>query len=130
MTSLTQRVAAAQLWFLSILCCKLVADAIEQLDITLLRVLLHRIDESPRHGTSSLRCDGCIGPVKCTLVYISSIFMQNAVAEGSHRSNVTRSSKANNAAELRCRVDLRAFKKIDYKYMIHLIIKMARELAQ
>jgi hypothetical protein len=34
----------------------------------LLRVLLQGVDERPRHGTSSLCRDGCIGPMRKPLV--------------------------------------------------------------
>lgn len=50
----TQRVAAAQLRLLGIFCCQLVTDTIQQLDITLLRVLSQCRDKRPRHGTGSL----------------------------------------------------------------------------
>jgi hypothetical protein len=54
---------AAELRFLSILSSELVADAVEQLHVALLRVLLHRCDEGPRHSARSLSSDGGISPV-------------------------------------------------------------------
>jgi len=56
--------AAAELRFLGIFGSELVADAVEQLDVTLLRVLLHSSDESPGHSSCSLRGDSCVGPAK------------------------------------------------------------------
>lgn len=38
---------AAKLRFLSVFRCELVADTVEQLDVALLRVLLHSSDEGP-----------------------------------------------------------------------------------
>ena len=39
--------AAAQLGLLAVLCSKFVSDTIEQLDVALLRVLLHSCDKGP-----------------------------------------------------------------------------------
>lgn len=58
---LTEWVAATQLWLLSIFCSKLVSNTVEQLDVALLWVLLHGLDESPRHGTCGLCSNGSIG---------------------------------------------------------------------
>ena len=52
--------AAAQLRFLAVLCGQFVTDAVEQLHVALLRVLLHDGDERPRHGASGLARDVCI----------------------------------------------------------------------
>jgi len=46
---LTQWVAAAQLRLLSVFCSKFIGNAIQQLDVALLRVLLYRCDEGPGH---------------------------------------------------------------------------------
>lgn len=54
---LTQRVATAQLRLLGIFGRQLITDTIQQLNITLLRVLAQSGDERPRHGTSSLSGD-------------------------------------------------------------------------
>lgn len=51
---LTQRMAAAQLRLLRILALELVPDAVQQLHIALLWVLLQRRDKGPGHGTGSL----------------------------------------------------------------------------
>lgn len=55
--------AARELRLLRILGLEDVTDAIEQLDVALLPVLLERRDEGPRHGTRGLRCDGGVGAV-------------------------------------------------------------------
>jgi len=44
---LTQRMTTAQLRLLGVFCSKFVSKAVKQLNITLLRVLLHRVNESP-----------------------------------------------------------------------------------
>ena len=44
---LTQGVTAAELRLLGIFGCKLVTDAIEELDVALLWVLFHGVDEGP-----------------------------------------------------------------------------------
>lgn len=62
--SLTEWVATAQLRLLGILPLQLVTDAVEQLHVALLWVLLHCRDESPRHGAGSLSSDLCVLPVK------------------------------------------------------------------
>ena len=54
--------AAAQLRPLGILCGELVSDAVEELDVALLRILLHGGDECPRHGARRLSSDICIRP--------------------------------------------------------------------
>ncbi len=61
---LTQWVTAAQLRLLTVLGGKLVTNAVEKLNVALLWVLLHSSNESPRHSTSSLSSDCCIGPVR------------------------------------------------------------------
>jgi len=53
----------AQLRLLGILALELGADAIEQLDIALARVLAQRGDKGPRHGPGGLAANGCIGAV-------------------------------------------------------------------
>ena len=52
---------ARKLGLLGVFRGQLVSDAVEELDVALLRVLLQRGDKSPRHGSSSLRSDGSIG---------------------------------------------------------------------
>lgn len=59
----TKRMATAQLWLLRVLALQVVANAVEQLDVTLLRVLLERVDKGPRHGSSSLASDIGVLPV-------------------------------------------------------------------
>lgn len=54
--------AAAKLWLLRVFAFQLITNAVEQLNIALLRVLLERGDEGPAHGTSSLTADGRIRP--------------------------------------------------------------------
>lgn len=44
---LTQWMAAAELWFLGILRGKLISNAVEQLDVALLWVLLQGVNERP-----------------------------------------------------------------------------------
>ena len=56
----TQRVAARQLRPLRVLGCQLVADAVEELHVALLRVLLERRDKGPGHSARSLLVDSCI----------------------------------------------------------------------
>lgn len=46
-TGRTQWVAARQLWPLAVFPCQLVADAVEQVDVALLGVLLQGGDEGP-----------------------------------------------------------------------------------
>ena len=55
-----------QLRLLSILGSELVTDAVEQLDVALLWILLHGVDEGPGHGTSSLCGNGSVGSVSNT----------------------------------------------------------------
>lgn len=57
---LTKRVTAAQLRFLRILGRQLVTNAVEQLHVALLRVLLERGDERPGHGAGGLTADGSV----------------------------------------------------------------------
>lgn len=44
---LTKRMTARELRFLTVACCQFVADAVEELDVALLRVLLEGRDEGP-----------------------------------------------------------------------------------
>jgi hypothetical protein len=60
---LTQWMTTTQLRFLSVLCGKLVTNAVQQLDVRLLRVLLHGSYESPGHSTSGLCRNSRISPV-------------------------------------------------------------------
>lgn len=52
-----------QLRLLSILGSELVTDTIEQLDVTLLWVLLHGVNEGPGHSTGGLCGDSSVGSV-------------------------------------------------------------------
>lgn len=49
--------AAAQLRFLSVFTLELGTDAVQQLHVALLRVLLQCCDESPGHGARGLACN-------------------------------------------------------------------------
>jgi len=80
---LTQRVTATQLWFLSILGSEFVSDAVKQLNITLLGVLLHSCDEGPGHGACSLGCDVRIG----SIIYWSVKARQNVSGRGRYQSS-------------------------------------------
>jgi hypothetical protein len=59
----TQWVATAQLRLLGILGGELVTDAVEQLDVALLGVLLHGVYKGPGHSSSGLRGNRSIGSV-------------------------------------------------------------------
>jgi len=54
MVKLTQWMAAAELWLLSVLALQLITDTVEQLHVALVRVFLKRIDERPRHRSCRL----------------------------------------------------------------------------
>jgi hypothetical protein len=56
-------VATAKLRLLSVFGSELVTDAVEKLDVALLRVLLHGSDEGPGHGACGLGCDRGVGSV-------------------------------------------------------------------
>ena len=56
---------AAQLRLLVVFAFQLVANAVEQLYVALLRVLLERRHEGVRHGTCGIACDVGVRPVKC-----------------------------------------------------------------
>jgi len=62
----------AQLGLLAIFPLELIADAIEQLDVALVRVLLKTVDEGVRHCACSFALDGGIGPetMLATSVYL------------------------------------------------------------
>jgi hypothetical protein len=66
-TSLTQWMAARELRLLGVFGSKLVTDAVQQLDVALLGVLLHSGDEGPGHGTGGLCGNSCIGPIRSPL---------------------------------------------------------------
>lgn len=51
---LTKGMTAGELRLLCVFCSELVSDAVEQLHVALLRILLESRDKRPRHGTSSL----------------------------------------------------------------------------
>ncbi len=53
---------ATKLRLLCVFGSELVANVVEQLDVALLRVLLHSGDECPGHGTCGLCSDSSIGP--------------------------------------------------------------------
>lgn len=65
---LTERVATRELGLLGVARLQLVADAVEQLHVALLRVLLEGRDEGPRHGARGLGCDGRVGSVGCRVL--------------------------------------------------------------
>ena len=56
-----------QLRLLSILGSKLVTDTVEQLDVALLWVLLHGVDEGPGHSTGSLCGDSSVSSASKTV---------------------------------------------------------------
>lgn len=53
----TQRMATAQLRLLRVFTLEFVTNAVKQLHVALLRVLLECGDEGPRHGARCLACD-------------------------------------------------------------------------
>jgi hypothetical protein len=59
-----KRVAARQLRLLRVLLGQLVTNAVEELDVALLRVLLQSADKGPGHGSSGLGSNGCVGTMK------------------------------------------------------------------
>ena len=63
----TQWVAAGKLRLLRVFAGELVADAVEELDVALLGVLLHCVDKRPGHGSCGLGGDCGISPA----VYVS-----------------------------------------------------------
>lgn len=68
--SLTQWMAARELRFLRIFGREFVTDAVQQLDVALLGILLHGGDEGPRHGASGLCGNSCIGPMRSLLASV------------------------------------------------------------
>src|SRR3569833_1199338 len=68
----TQGMTARQLRLLSVLCLQDVANAVEQLDVALLRILLERGDEGPGHGTRRLGRNGGIGATTTDRVLVFS----------------------------------------------------------
>jgi len=59
---LTERMTTRKLRLLGVAGLQLIADAVEQLDVALLRVLLKGGNEGPGHGASCLGSDGRVGP--------------------------------------------------------------------
>ena len=59
--------AAGKLRLLRVFGGELVSDVVEQLDVALLRILLHGRDESPGHGACGLSGDSGISP----MIYVS-----------------------------------------------------------
>lgn len=57
----TERMGARKLRLLRILGLQDVTNAVEELDVTLVGVLLNGRDERPRHGTGGLCVDGSVG---------------------------------------------------------------------
>lgn len=55
---------AAKLRLLRVLGLELFTDAVEQLNVALLRVLLEGGDESPGHGSGGLASDVCVLPMR------------------------------------------------------------------
>lgn len=60
---LTKWMAAAQLRLLRVLGLEFVTNAVEELDVALLWILLKSRHKSPRHGSSSLASDVCVLPI-------------------------------------------------------------------
>jgi hypothetical protein len=81
MRVLTQGVTAAQLWLLLILALQLISDAVEQLHVALVRVLLQTRNEGPGHGACGFAADGSIGPEICVS---SASFHSFAIHVGQH----------------------------------------------
>ena len=69
-TGLTQWMAAGELRLLRVFGSELVTDAVQQLDVALLGVLLHSGDEGPGHGAGSLCGNSCIGPIRSPLAKV------------------------------------------------------------
>lgn len=69
----TERMTAAQLRLLGVLGLELVANAVEELDVALLRVLLQRRDEGPGHGSCGLAGDLCVLPISEKSLVIRSL---------------------------------------------------------
>jgi hypothetical protein len=59
----TQRMTAAQLRLLLILALELFANAVEQLDVALIRVLAQTRDEGPGHGARGFAANRRVGTV-------------------------------------------------------------------
>jgi hypothetical protein len=126
----TQRMTTAQLRFLCILLRQFISDAIEQLYVALLRVLLHSCNEGPGHGACGLCCYGRVGSIfPLALVLLRRIDVDEVLRlwggrgggqkEGHkkwgtppwvRRPNVARSSKPIFSATRVERIVLRAFK--------------------
>ena len=107
-----------QLRLLRVFALKLVTNTVEQLDVTLLRVLPQGTDKGPRHGTSRLASNGgiCRGLVilattphddiswrsLCAFVGFVAVIalgdlLKQAHSSASHAAKVTTSIAANNA---------------------------------
>lgn len=85
---------AAQLRLLRILRRQLVTNAVEQLDIALLWVLLHSRYEGPRHGSCGLCGDSSVGSVRwCQHVYCKDVLIKTPRPPRTAEPNVTRSPK-------------------------------------
>lgn len=59
---LTQRMTTAQLRLLLVLALELISDAVEQLHVALVGVLLQAGDEGPGHGACGFAANGSVGP--------------------------------------------------------------------
>jgi hypothetical protein len=59
----TQRMTAAQLRLLLVFALELFADAVEELDVALIRVLAQTCDEGPGHGAGSFAANRRVGTV-------------------------------------------------------------------
>lgn len=81
---LTQRMTAAELRLLRILALQLITNAVKQLDVALLRVLLQRGDKCPAHSTSSLATYGRVGTVNLVSIPGSSIMATRLCSLGVH----------------------------------------------
>lgn len=58
----TQRMTTAQLGLLAIFALELIADAVEQLHVALVGILLETVDESIGHCSCGFALDGSVGP--------------------------------------------------------------------
>jgi hypothetical protein len=84
---LTQRMTAAQLRLLLVLALELISDAVEQLHVALVRVLLQAGDEGPGHGTCGFATDGSVG---------TTIVVNKAYLETKEQVSLTKSAYPSN----------------------------------
>lgn len=67
---LTQRMATTQLRLLRIILLQLRSEIVQQLQITLFRVLSQCLNESPTQGSSGLSALECIGAAAMSVLYL------------------------------------------------------------